>query len=132
MLPIVKDCSIIKEYSRFVEIVEKTYNKYSAKRSFKKAIELAMEEGILTDYLDRKSREVINMLCAKYNYKMDIAVKKQEAFEDGMNAGLQKKTEEDAIALLAEGDSPEKISRCLKMPLEKVLELKERIPVKVE
>ena len=132
LLPIVKDCSIIKEYSRFIEIVEKTYNKYSAKRSFKKAIELAMEEGILTDYLDRKSREVINMLCAKYNYKMDIAVKKQEAFEDGMNAGLQKKTEEDAIALLAEGDSPEKISRCLKMPLEKVLELKENIVVKVE
>ncbi|MBR4790229.1 MAG: Rpn family recombination-promoting nuclease/putative transposase, partial [Treponema sp.] len=46
LLPIVKDCSIIKEYSRFIEIVEKTYNKYSAKRSFKKAIELAMEEGI--------------------------------------------------------------------------------------
>ena len=68
------------------------------------------------------------MLCAKYNYKMDIAVKKQEAFEDGQQA----KAEEDAIALLAEGDSPEKISRCLKMPLEKVLELKERIPVKVE
>ena len=68
------------------------------------------------------------MLCAKYDYKMDIAVKKQEAFEDGQQA----KAEEDAIALLAEGDSPEKISRCLKMPLEKVLELKERIPVKVE
>ena len=128
LLPIVKDCSIIKEYSRFIEIVEKTYNKYSAKRSFKKAIELAMEEGILTDYLDRKSREVINMLCAKYNYKMDIAVKKQEAFEDGQQA----KAEEDAIALLTEGDSPEKISRCLKMPLEKVLKLKESVPVKVE
>ena len=24
------------------------------------------------------------MLCAKYDYKMDIAVKQEEAFEDGM------------------------------------------------
>ena len=38
-----------------------------------------MEQGILTDYLDRKSREVINMLCAKYSYKDDIAVKQEEA-----------------------------------------------------
>ncbi|MBR4789852.1 MAG: hypothetical protein IK024_03060 [Treponema sp.] len=32
------------------------------------------------------------MLCAKYDYKMDIAVKQEEAFEDGMNAGQQKKS----------------------------------------
>ena len=120
LLPIVKDCSIIKEYCRFIEIVEKTYNKYSAKRSFKKAIELAMEEGILTDYLDRKSREVINMLCAKYNYKMDIAVKKQEAFEDGQQA----KAEETAknfikMKLLTN----EQISQGTGLPLEKVQQL---------
>ncbi|MBO7582597.1 MAG: Rpn family recombination-promoting nuclease/putative transposase [Treponema sp.] len=53
-------------------------------------------------------------------------------FREGKAEGRNEKAEEDAIALLAEGDSPEKISRCLKMPLEKVLELKERIPVKEE
>ena len=128
LLPITGNCGILKEYCRFIEIVEKTYNKHFAKRSFKKAIELAMSEGILTDYLDRKSREVINMLCAKYDYKMDIAVKKEEAFADGQEA----KAEEAAIAFLIEGDTPEKISRCLRMPLEKVLKLKESLPVKVE
>ena len=124
MLPIVKDCSIIKEYSRFIEIVEKTYNKYSAKRSFKKAIELAMKEGILTDYLDRKSREVINMLCAKYNYKMDIAVKKQEAFEDGQQA----KAEETAKNFIKmEILSDEQISQGTGLPLERVKELADEI-----
>lgn len=53
-------------------------------------------------------------------------------FREGKAEGRNEKAEEDAIALLAEGDSPEKISRCLKMPLEKVLELKENIVVKVE
>ncbi len=37
------------------------------------------------------------MLCAKYDYKMDIAVKKEEAFQDGKEAGAQQKAIEDAV-----------------------------------
>ena len=119
LLPIVKSCAILKEYCRFIEIVEKNYDKFSAKRSFKKAIELAMEEGILTDYLDRKSREVINMLCAKYDYKMDIAVKQEEAFEDGK----QQKAVEDALILIKDFNiEPKTAAEKMKAPLEKVLE----------
>ena len=82
-LPISRNCDILREYCQFIEIVERMYNKRFPKRSFKAAIETAISQGILVDYLDRKSREVINMLCAKYDYKMDIAVKKEEAFKDG-------------------------------------------------
>ena len=124
LLPITGNCGILKEYCRFIEIVEKTYNKHFAKRSFKKAIELAMSEGILTDYLDRKSREVINMLCAKYDYKMDIAVKKQEAFEDGQQA----KAEETAKNFIKmEILSDEQISQGTGLPLERVKELADEI-----
>ena len=87
LLPVVGNCDILKEYCRFIEIVEQNYNKLYPKTSFRKSIELAMSEGILVDYLDRKSREVINMLCAKYDYKMDIAVKQEEAFADGKEEG---------------------------------------------
>ena len=59
-----------------------------------------MEKGILTDYLERKSREVINMLCAKYDYKMDVAVKQEEAREDGIAIGIKQATEAAAINLL--------------------------------
>ena len=83
ILPISRSCDILKEYCQFIEIVEHTYSKRFPKSSFKKAIEIAISQGILADYLDRKSREVINMLCAKYDYKMDIAVKQEEAYEDG-------------------------------------------------
>ena len=59
------------------------------------------------------------MLCAKYNYKMDIVVKKEEAFEDGMNAGLQKKAIEVAKDLLSDGKyTAEEISELLKIPVE--------------
>ena len=126
LLPISKSCDILKEYCQFIEIVEQNYNRLFPKKSCQKAIEIAIEQGILKDYLDRKSREVRNMLCAKYSYKDDIAVKQKEAYEDGQ----QQKAIQDAINCLMEGDSPEKVSRCIGLPLEKVLELQKQIPVK--
>ena len=86
-----------------------------------------MEEGILTDYLDRKSWEVINMLSAKYDYKMDIAVKKEEAFQDGQ----EQKAIESARTMLSDNLSPEKVALYSGLPLEKVLELQKSITVEV-
>ena len=127
LLPIVGNCAILKEYCQFIEIVETNYNKRFVKASFKKAIEKAISQGILTDYLDRKSREVINMLCAKYDYKMDIAVKQEEAYEDGLNAGIEKgakqKTIENARSLFANGVSIDLIVKSLNMTKEEVLEI---------
>ena len=55
-------------------------------------------------------------------------------FENGKEAGIEigkeDKATEDAINCLMEGDSPEKVSRCIGLPLEKVLELQKQIPVK--
>nr|MCR5613804.1 hypothetical protein [Treponema sp.] len=131
LLPIAKNCDILKQYCQFIEIVEQTYNKRFPRYSFKKAIEKAMTQGILTDYLDRKSRGVINMLCAKYDYKMDIAVKQEEAFADGKEAGFQQKAIEAAKEFLKEGDSPEKIARCIGLSLEQVLKLKEQLETNI-
>ena len=119
LLPLAGNCDILKQYCQFIEIVEQNYNKVFPKRSFKKAIEIAMEQGILTDYLDRKSREVINMLCAKYDYKMDIAVKKEEAFQDGQEA----KAIEAAKSFYANGVSVEIIAKALNMTQEQVLQI---------
>ena len=122
LLPILTTCDILKQYCRFIEIVEQNFNRLFPKKSFKKAIEIAMEEGILTDYLDRKSREVINMLCAKYSYKDDIAVKQEEAKEE--------KAIEVAINLLKLNKlTPAEIAQAEDLPLEKVLELKEQLTV---
>jgi len=119
LLPIVKTCDILEQYCRFIEIVEQNFSKFRPKHSFRKAIYQAMEEGVLTEYLDRKSREVINMLCAKYDYKMDIAVKKEEAFQDGKEAQII----EDVKNFYANGASIELISKSLKMTAEQVKEI---------
>ena len=51
----------------------------------------------------------------------------RQGLRRGRIEGKKEQVEEDAIALLKDGDSPEKISRCLRLPLEKVLELKETL-----
>ena len=128
ILPISRSCAILKEYCQFIEIVEHTYSKRFPKSSFKKAIETAISQGILSDYLDRKSREVINMLCAKYDYKMDISVKQEEAYEDGLNAGIEKGAHENAIEnaknfLKMKVLSPEQISQGTGLTIEEVQKL---------
>ena len=120
MLPIAKGCDILKQYCQFIEIVERTFNKRFPKRSFKKAIDTAISQGILSDYLDRKSREVTNMLCAKYDYKMDIAVKQEEAFERGHTEGARQKAIVDARNFYANGVSLEIIAKSLNMTTEQV------------
>ena len=59
------------------------------------------------------------MLCAQYNYKMDIAVKKEEAFQDGIAEGAQQKAVENARKLLADGKyTAKEISELLQIPIE--------------
>ena len=63
------------------------------------------------------------MLCAKYDYKMDIAVKQEEAREEGK----QEKAIEDATNLIKKDIPAETIAECIGLPLEKVLKLKKEI-----
>ena len=59
------------------------------------------------------------MLCAKYDYKMDIAVKQEEAFEDGM----EQRAIEDVITLVKEFNiDPKTAAEKMRVPLNKVLE----------
>lgn len=132
--PIVKNCAILKEYCEFIEMMltgkaalPENCTKEDAQVALEKVIRECISKNILTDYLTRKSPEIINMFLDEYDYETDIAVKQEEA----KGEGAQQNAIETAIALLKEGDSPEKIARCTKLPLEKVLELQEQMLVKV-
>ena len=62
-------------------------------------------------------------LCAKYDYKMDIAVKQEEAFEDGKAEGAQQKAIEAAKTMLLKNYPTNDISEITGLPIEKMLEL---------
>ena len=64
------------------------------------------------------------MLCAKYDYKMDIAVKQEEAFEDGMEKGIEQKAVDTAINLIKMNlGSYEQIAEATGLPIKKISEL---------
>lgn len=70
------------------------------------------------------------MLCAKYDYKMDIAVKQKEAFADGMEKGKLEGSQQKAIEAARSFIkmnilSPEQIAQGTGLPVETVRELAE-------
>lgn len=53
-----------------------------------------------------------------------------EALQEGAAIGEQKKAIESAMNFLNEGDSPEKVARCIGLPLEEVKKLAAEITEK--
>lgn len=82
---ILEKCSVLKEYSQFID----TVRKYSdGETSIRRAINECIANGVLIDYLKRKGSEVVNMLIAEYSYEEDIEVKQQEAMQIGEKKGI--------------------------------------------
>ena len=132
--PILRRCEALKEYSEFIEQVR--YNIESAvPEPFTTAIKEAIKKGFLSDYLNRKSTEVQNMLLAEYDYDTDIAVQRKEAFDDGIavgekigeergiSLGVQQNRLETAKIMLLKNISFEIISECTGLSVEEIEQL---------
>jgi predicted transposase/invertase (TIGR01784 family) len=85
--PILKRCEALKQYSEFIEQVRSNIEN-AVPEPFTNAIKQTIKKGFLSDYLNRKSTEVQNMLLAEYDYDTDIAVQRREAREEGISIGL--------------------------------------------
>ncbi len=84
--PLLTDCRVMREYSRFVEATRKYKGD---KNALEEAIRECIANGILTDYLTRKGSEVVNMLMEEYDYDTDIAVQREEAAAEGERRGMK-------------------------------------------
>ena len=111
-------CKPLEEYTQFVETV-RWHIRLDAENGFKDAIKECIQNDILKDYLERKSREVMNMLIAEYDYDTDIAVQREEeretafaeGIEQGFSDGSRQKALETAKNLMALGLSIENIAQ---------------------
>ena len=93
-------CKTLDEYSLFIEEV-RIQTQLDSENGFTNAVKICIEKGILKEYLQRKSREVINMLIAEYDYDTDIAVQREEAgkiaFAKGISQGLSQGSHQKAL-----------------------------------
>ena len=116
-------CKTLDEYSLFIEEV-RIPTELDPENGFTNAIKICIEKGILKDYLQRKSREVINMLIAEYDYDTDIAVQREEAgkiaFAQGISQGSRQRALQDASNFKRLGVSVDIISQATGLTQEEV------------
>ena len=129
----VHSCTDLEQYVQFLELVEEA-KAANHKHPLKWAIQESVHRNILRDYLERKGGEVLSILMTEYDYATDMAVLKEEAYEDGREEGISiglergayQKALETARAFLLEGLIPQMVARCTDLPLETVLELAQK------
>ena len=93
---ILKSCEPLGQYSRFVEAVRR-HIAVDKEHGFENAIKECIKNDILREYLQRKSREVINMLVAEYDYDTDIAVQREESLMLGIQQGEARGSRQKAL-----------------------------------
>ena len=93
---ILHTCKPLKEYTLFIEAVRR-YTKLDSENGFRNAIKECIQNDILREYLQRKSREVMNMLIAEYDYDVDIAVQREEALQEGEAKGFSEGSYQKAL-----------------------------------
>ena len=139
----VHSCTDLEQYVQFLQLVEEA-KAAGHENPLKWAIQEAVRRNILRDYLERKGGEVLSILMTEYDYATDMAVLKEEAYEDGLFVGLATGREEGisiglerglergayqnkletARNLLSMGLEPEQVAQGTGLSLETVLELR--------
>ena len=108
--PVLEKCKTMQEYSIFVETVRK-WKEIDPQNGFEKAVEECISNDILREYLKRKTKEVLNMLLAEYDYETDIAVQRAEEREIAFAEGAYQNKLETAAAFKRLGVDIAKIAQ---------------------
>ena len=135
---VVHSCHDLEQYVQFLELVEEA-RATGHENPLKWAIQEAVRRNILRDYLERKGGEVLSILMTEYDYATDMAVLKEEAYEDGLFVGREEgisiglerglergayeKALETARTFLSMGLSPEQVAQGTGLPLEVIQKL---------
>ena len=121
--PVVHHCRDLEEYVQFLELIEEARAAVH-KTPLKWAIQEAVRCNILKDYLKRKGGEVLSILMTEYDYATDLAVQREESYEDGLFAGLEQGAYQNKLEtarnLLSMGLSLEQVAQGTKLPLDVV------------
>ena len=116
----------LEQYSRFIQIVEdcKKQEK-NLDEAMKKAIDIAIEKGILKEFLIRHSAEVRNMLTLEYNEEVAKRVEREEAMEEGSEQTRKLLI----INNLRKGRPCDIVAEFLDVPIEEVQKIKDSMQI---
>ena len=126
-----KKCKPLYDYISFVSRInhKKEEEGMSAETAVREAVDWAISQNLLEDYIKEQKEEIIGMLLEEYDEQACIRTWQEDGFIKGHEAGLQEKAVEDAKNLLKKNIPIETITECIGLPLEQVLELQKQIEV---
>ena len=93
--------------------------------AMKKAIDIAIEKGILKEFLIRHSAEVRNMLTLEYNEEVAKRVEREEAMEEGSEQTRKLLI----INNLRKGRPCDIVAEFLDVPIEEVEKIKDSMQI---
>ena len=134
-----KSCKALYDYCSFIDRIKSNIKSGMKKEAaIDEAIDWAAKENLFEGFIKEQRAEVRMDLLTEFDQEQYDRIRRREGYEAGVSDGITQGISQgarqtaikNAIALLKEGDTPEKVARCTELPLEKVLELQEQITVK--
>ena len=131
-----KKCLSLYHYSSFVARIKQNLAAGMEKRAaVEQAVDFAINKNYLDGFFKRQREDIIMFSMSEFDQEAYDRHRRREGYEEGLAEGIaegveqgaRKKALETAESLLAEGDPPEKVSRCAGLPLEEVLELQKQL-----
>jgi len=101
---------LLSGYVEFVAEIRENKKTMSLESAIKKAVEDCIEKEILTDFLNKHKKEVVNMLVAEWDYELDKAVAREESHLEGLSQGRSQRDREIVISMYQKGFSVEIIA----------------------
>ena len=127
-----KRCKSLYDYSRFVaKVRENTKAGMEVKEAVDNAVIMAIKENLLDGFFSRHRAEVIEMILTEFDEEVFKQNVREDGYLEGLEAGSAQKAIEAAENFLKANIDSETIAKCIGLPLEQVLKIKENLSVKV-
>ncbi|MBE5886525.1 MAG: hypothetical protein E7284_09015 [Lachnospiraceae bacterium] len=97
-------CTILREYTLFVEVVRRNAETMDMNEAMVKAIEECLNEGILKEFLQEYGKELEEMCWERYDTERILQIQHEEALEDAREEGLRLGLEEGRAEGRAEAE----------------------------
>ena len=118
----------LEQYSRFIQIIEDCRkSEENLDEVMKTAVNMAIENNILTEFLKENGSEVRNMLTLEYDEETARRVEREEAMEEGRRAGGEQARRQLIISCLRKFKSCEVVADILDIPVEEVQKIKDNM-----
>ena len=118
----------LEQYSRFIQIIEDCRkSEENLDEAMKKAVNMAIENNILTEFLKENGSEVRNMLTLEYDEETARRVEREEAMEEGRREGGEQARRQLIISCLRKFKSCEVVADILDIPVEEVQKIKDNM-----